>query len=90
MSPNGDEMIGFGEAVRLFYKNYVNFEGRATRAEYWWPVLMQLIIYTALAIAIIAVIGTDDLDTSDSAAILALGMFGAGALSLLLIFYRVF
>ena len=73
-------MIGFGEAVRLFYKNYVNFEGRATRAEYWWPVLMQLVIYTALAIAIIAVIGTDDLETSDSAAILALGMFGAGAL----------
>ena len=29
-------MIGFGAAIQLGFKNYINFRGRATRAEYWW------------------------------------------------------
>ena len=33
-SPN--HMVGFGEAISLGFKNYINFNGRATRAEYWW------------------------------------------------------
>lgn len=44
-------MIGFGESIGLFYKNYVNFNGRATRAEYWWPTLMQVIVYVVLIVA---------------------------------------
>ena len=33
-SPN--HMVGFGDAISLGFKNYINFNGRATRAEYWW------------------------------------------------------
>jgi uncharacterized membrane protein YhaH (DUF805 family) len=58
-------MIGFGEAIRLFYTNYVNFEGRATRAEYWWPTLMQVIVYVVLFILLFAVVGTADLESDD-------------------------
>ena len=29
-------MVGFTEAISLGFKNYINFRGRATRAEYWW------------------------------------------------------
>ena len=29
-------MVGFSEAIGLGFKNYLNFGGRATRAEYWW------------------------------------------------------
>ena len=29
-------MVGFSEAIGLGFKNYINFSGRATRAEYWW------------------------------------------------------
>ena len=29
-------MVGFTEAISLGFKNYINFGGRATRAEYWW------------------------------------------------------
>ena len=29
-------MVKFGEAIGIGFKNYVNFGGRATRAEYWW------------------------------------------------------
>ena len=32
MSP---KYVGFGEAVKLFFTNYVNFGGRSTRSEYW-------------------------------------------------------
>lgn len=42
--------IGFGEAVKLFFKNYVNFSGRATRSEYWWAYLFNNIVYMALGI----------------------------------------
>lgn len=42
--------IGFGEAVKLFFKNYVNFNGRATRSEYWWVYLFNIIVYTVLSI----------------------------------------
>lgn len=42
--------MGFGEAVRLFFKNYTNFQGRSRRAEYWWPMLMYVIVYVAFLI----------------------------------------
>lgn len=32
--------IGFGEAIKLFFQNYANFNGRATRAEFWWSMLL--------------------------------------------------
>ncbi|WOR14204.1 DUF805 domain-containing protein [Hyphomonas sp. FCG-A18] len=40
--------MGFTEAVRLFFKNYVNFQGRSRRAEYWWPFLMNFIVAVVL------------------------------------------
>lgn len=58
-------MIGFGEAVTRFYGNYFKFSGRATRAEYWWPVLMQTIIYIGLIIVFVVMVGTDSNSSSD-------------------------
>ena len=45
-------MLSFGEAVRRFYRNYVNPEGRAQRSAYWWVLLYQLIIYAVLLIVL--------------------------------------
>jgi uncharacterized membrane protein YhaH (DUF805 family) len=59
-------MIGFGDAVALFYKNYVNFEGRSSRAEYWWTFLYQLIVYAALVVAFFALVGLEGLESTDS------------------------
>ena len=28
--------VSFSDAISLAFKNYVNFKGRSTRAEYWW------------------------------------------------------
>ena len=36
--------VGFGEAISRGFKNYFNFNGRATRAEYWWWVLFNFLV----------------------------------------------
>jgi len=46
-------MLDFGEAVRRFYGNYTNPEGRAQRSAYWWVQLYQAIILTVLVIVIV-------------------------------------
>ena len=36
--------VGFGEAISRGFKNYFNFNGRATKAEYWWWALFALLV----------------------------------------------
>jgi uncharacterized membrane protein YhaH (DUF805 family) len=36
--------MSFGEAVRSGFENYVNFEGRASRAAYWWWFLFAILV----------------------------------------------
>lgn len=45
-------MLDFGTAVRSFYANYTNANGRAQRSAYWWVLLFQVIIYGVLAAVI--------------------------------------
>lgn len=40
--------MGMMEAMQLFFANYVNFEGRSRRAEYWWPVAFNMIVLILL------------------------------------------
>ena len=51
-------MIGFGEAIGLFFRRYTDFKGRSSRAEYWWPFLMHVGVMLALGGAAAAA-GTD-------------------------------
>ena len=39
--------VGFGEAIKLYFKNYVNFKGRSTRSEYWFSYLFVFLISIA-------------------------------------------
>ena len=41
--------ITFLDAIKRFYNNYTNFDGCASRAEYWYPVLYMVIVYVILA-----------------------------------------
>lgn len=43
-STAGGEPIGFGKAIKLFFKNYAKFKGRATRAEYWYIFLFNILV----------------------------------------------
>ena len=49
--------MGFGEAVSTCFKKSVVWEGRASRAEFWWFYLAQILIIFAAAI-IDQIIGT--------------------------------
>jgi uncharacterized membrane protein YhaH (DUF805 family) len=40
----GVRQVGFVEAYKNYWKNYVNFNDRTTRAGYWWVVLWNAII----------------------------------------------
>ena len=36
--------VGFGEAIKLYFVNYVNFKTRSTRSEYWYAFLFVTLI----------------------------------------------
>lgn len=38
-------MVSFGTAISLFFKNYANFSGRASRSMFWWVYLFLVIVY---------------------------------------------
>ena len=44
-------------AVRTCFSKYVTFSGRATRSEYWWFTLFNMIVSVVLNIVDMAVIG---------------------------------
>ena len=41
---NAAPMVGFFEAIKLGFKNSVNFEGRSRRSEFWFFILFVNII----------------------------------------------
>jgi uncharacterized membrane protein YhaH (DUF805 family) len=38
------------EAFKLFFSNYINFEGRSNRGEYWWAVLAIVLVSLVLSV----------------------------------------
>ena len=46
--------VGFGKSLKRFLAGYVKFDGRASRAEYWWSYLwMQIILLIPILIYVI-------------------------------------
>lgn len=50
--------VGFGDAIKLFFKKYAQFRGAASRSEYWWAYLGVFLIELIPAILIMVGIGT--------------------------------
>ena len=48
--PNPDKNIGLKEAIRLGFNQYSKFDGRSTRAEYWWWYLFYGLVAMGLNI----------------------------------------
>ena len=71
----GDEqpMVGFIQAISLGFSNYFNFQGRATRAEYWWWVLF-IVIADVLLGFIDSILGTGFIGSLFGLAILIPGL----------------
>ena len=36
--------VDFLTAIKLFFKNYFNFKGRASKSEYWWAFLFNILV----------------------------------------------
>lgn len=51
--------MGFADAVKLFFVRYVDFQGRSRRAEYWWVVLFQVIVFGVLGLLLLTLGGFD-------------------------------
>jgi uncharacterized membrane protein YhaH (DUF805 family) len=41
--------MSFADAIKSVYTNYVNFQGRARRSEYWWFYLFYILAIAVLA-----------------------------------------
>jgi uncharacterized membrane protein YhaH (DUF805 family) len=51
--------ISFPNAVRRFFKKYAKFDGRASRSEFWWWYLANVIVAIVLYVLIIVGISTN-------------------------------
>lgn len=51
-------MASFDQAVKLYFKNYANFNGRASRSMYWWTVLFNALCGFVLGI-VLGLLGVD-------------------------------
>jgi len=49
--------MSFGEAIATCFRKYGDFSGRASRPEYWWFALFQLLVTVVLWIITIAALG---------------------------------
>ncbi|ESQ92950.1 hypothetical protein ABAC460_01495 [Asticcacaulis sp. AC460] len=80
--------MGFVEAVKACFNNYANFEGRASRSEFWWFRLFQILVAIGLFILagiIAAIVGSasDDSNAAGAATaipILLIAIFYLGTL----------
>ncbi len=55
-SDGSPKYVGFGEAIKLYFKNYFNFKGRSTRSEFWFGFLFSLIVSIVLGCIVGAVV----------------------------------
>lgn len=49
--------VNFMTAIKLFFKNYAKFDGRANRGEYWYAYLFQMLVMFVLMIPVFIGIG---------------------------------
>lgn len=70
----------FGIAVQRFFQKYATFSGRASRSEYWWWVLVGIIVSIVFSIAT-ALAGGTVLDPSTGMVALSPGAAGVSVVS---------
>lgn len=64
--------MNFGEAIASGFRNYVGFDGRAPRSEYWFWVLFVILIEIATRFIDIILFGSDGISPVYGLALLAL------------------
>jgi uncharacterized membrane protein YhaH (DUF805 family) len=64
--PGEHRMAGFWESYRGYWRNYVNFDDRTSRAGYWWVVLANLIIGIILGLILGLTMGPEVLSSDEA------------------------
>ncbi|EMG27322.1 hypothetical protein X560_2532 [Listeria fleischmannii 1991] len=81
--------MGFLEAYKSFWRNYVNFSGRSSRSEYWYVFLWNIIIVAVFYILML-IVGlssvTAAMSTSSPEEVFA-AMFAGPMLFIMLLFW---
>lgn len=75
--------MGFGEAVRIFFQRYTDFQGRSRRSEYWWVVL-ALVIFVLVASFLIGLLGGLAGGSLNPIGYLLAGIFGLAYLGIII------
>ena len=84
-APKKLKQIDMTQAVILFFKNYFNFSGRASRGEFWWAYLAFFIASIILAI-VDTVIGGVIYSFTESEFLLNNGIFSTSAIQRIISF----
>ena len=69
--------MSFGEAVRTVLSKYVCFTGRARRSEYWYFVLFELIVSSALGF-VLGFLGAGESTVESASSLLSLALLLPG------------
>lgn len=77
--------VGFGDAIKLGFRKYATFDGRATRAEYWWWYLFTSLVgiggyFVFLAVVLVAAPTTTSTTTTGTSTTTTATSAGAGIL----------
>jgi uncharacterized membrane protein YhaH (DUF805 family) len=70
--------MDFMTAVKTCFSKYATFSGRASRSEFWWFVLFNLLVSIVLAIIDAAIFGVGEQGTGPLGAIYSLAVFLPG------------
>jgi uncharacterized membrane protein YhaH (DUF805 family) len=76
-------MVSFPEAVKLFFKNYTNFQGRSRRSEYWWVQLFNFLVIVVPAF-LLGALGMGSNGEPNGLGIVLIGIMGLYFLAILL------
>lgn len=88
LDANPRPSVTMTQAVKLWLKNWKNFSGRASRSEYWWVYLLNVIVMfvvmlIAMALVFIVVAATNGSDAGAGLAMLAAyGLVGLAGLAM--------
>jgi uncharacterized membrane protein YhaH (DUF805 family) len=68
--------MSFGDAIATCFRKYADFKGRASRAEYWWFMLLVFLVYLGLVFVSAALANSSEAAAGLVALIMIVALLG--------------